>query len=785
MKIKQSLHTLHIALLSCLMLSVIACQTNEHKQQEPSLKRLTNQPMALIPMPNEIAIYEGQTPLFPRFCVNNMPDSLTSGFKLFKKNYSLQVYKWRRVYKKFFTGIPHLKDTCLNITFLRDSTQAPEGYHLALRDDIKIKYKTSKGAFYALRTLEQLVEHEMIDGVNGYFHLPWMDIQDAPRFSYRGAHLDVVRHFIPLEDVRKFIDVLSYYKLNKFHFHLTDDQGWRMEIKRYPKLQTIASKRRETLIGKPGPNARYDHKPHGGYYTQAALKQLVEYAATRGVEIIPEIELPGHSRALLAAYPELSCSGKRLPVATRWGVFDQVLCPTPKTLEFLKGVLDEVTQVFPSRYVHIGGDECPTKSWEESSFCRALMKEKGMKDPREIEGYFVHEIADYLQQKGKTVIGWDEILDSPIPQDAIIMAWRGVNRGIIAAKKGHRTIMTPGEYCYLDHYQSLSDSEPLAIGGYTSLAKTYSFDPAPDSLSPDVRRMFIGLQGNIWTEYLKDLDAVSYMAFPRIIALAEVGWTEKENKDYSHFVQSIVDHLSHLRKAGMHYSEAFKVPTYTTENKQSYTYVSLHSPFKLGRLKYWANRETSERLGEVYQAPIVITDSMYIKVKYFPTDRNASQEYKLVCAEHAATGLHLELDTKPDLSHKNSDADYLLNGIVGKTGRWRYNQEWLEFGPEGCSGTIDMLDTLPHRQILWHFGYEPKRNVWPPGQVHVSVGIDKNALQSVEPLSIKKKRSGKEMIYTLTLPDQPFRYLHIQALPKKVNQRTPRLLCGEIEVGWH
>ncbi len=771
-----------IIIVLCIF-AIYSCKEVKPKEEGP--KRIADRELSLIPKPNSIKLYEGKTPLFPKLCVNNLPDSLLPGFNIFKENYNIQVFKWKRIYKKFFEQIPNIKDTCLVISFVQDTSLPKEAYRLHLRNDIELKYGSAKAAFYALRTLEQLVEYDMTDGLYGYFYLPWMDIDDAPRFPYRGAHLDVVRHFIPMEDIRRFVDMMSYYKLNKFHLHLTDDQGWRMEIKRYPKLQSVASRRKETLIGKLGKPERYDHSPHGGFYTQESLRQLVQYAADRQIEIIPEIEMPGHSRALLAAYPELSCSGKKFPVATKWGVFNPVLCPKPETFEFLQNVLDEVIDVFPSKYIHIGGDECPVTSWVNSPFCKDLMKQDSMQDPREIEGYFIGKIAQYLKKKGKTIIGWDEILDSPVPPDATVMAWRGVDRGIIAAKMGHRTIMTPGKYCYLDHYQSLSENEPLAIGGYTPLEKVYFFDPAPDSLTPSIIEKIIGLQANIWTEYLKDMDAVSYMAFPRLLAIAEVAWTEKENKDYSQFVQSVVRHLPHLRLKRMLYSEAFKVPSYTTKNDKSYTYISLHSPFKTGRLKYWANRENSERLGEVYTAPVVLTDSMYVKVKYFSTDRNASVEYRLDFAEHAATGNHLILKTQPDLSEKNSDADYLLNGIVGKPGKWRYNQEWLEFGEEGFDGTIDMGDTLSHQRIFWHFAYEPRRRVYPPSKIMISIGNDTIHLRPLANITMKKLRKDRQIIYELRLPDIPYRFIHLEALPAKSGSSPGRLLVGEIEIDWH
>ncbi|HEX5113499.1 MAG TPA: beta-N-acetylhexosaminidase, partial [Saprospiraceae bacterium] len=332
---------------------------------------------------------------------------------------------------------------------------AKEDYTLHISTvGIIINASNEAGVFYALQTLRQIMRMDAMpdaDGVIRSWNLPAVDIVDKPAFSYRGMHLDVCRHIFPVEFVKKYVDLLSYYKMNRFHWHLTDDQGWRIEIKQYPKLQEIAAWRAQTLVGKYGAKEpQYDGQRYGGYYTQTEIKEVVQYAKDRGVMVIPEIEMPGHALAALTAYPELSCTGGPFKVAETWGVFNDVFCPTEETFTFLENVLKEVITLFPAPYIHIGGDECPKKRWKESAYCQALMQKEGLKDAMELQSYFVYRIEAYLNSKGKSVIGWDEILEGGIAPNATIMSWRGIEGGIAAAKAGHDAIMTPGNYCYFD-----------------------------------------------------------------------------------------------------------------------------------------------------------------------------------------------------------------------------------------------------------------------------------------------------------------------------------------------
>ncbi len=440
-----------------------------------------------------------------------------------------------------------------------------EGYNLKVNaNGIIITASTDQGVFYAFQTLRQMMRMDALPdakGVQRNWEIPAVEITDYPQFAYRGLHLDVCRHFMPLDFVKKYIELLAFYKMNRFHWHLTDDQGWRIEIRQYPKLQEIAAWRDETLIGhyRETPD-RYDGTRHGGYYTQEEIREVVAYAAGLGVTIIPEIEMPGHALAALSAYPELACTPGPFKSATTWGVFDDVMCPNEETFTFLQNVLDEVMALFPSPYIHIGGDECPKTRWKESDFCQELMESEGLKDEHELQSYFIQRIEKYVNSKGRSIIGWDEILEGGLAPNATVMSWRGVSGGIEAAKAGHDVIMTPGTHCYFDHYQADPAFEPLAIGGLTTLEKVYSFNPVPSKLTSKEAKHILGAQANLWTEYIDSPAKAEYMAYPRAIALAEALWTPASRKDWKGFVQRLDQHLERLDGMKVNYAKRLKVP---------------------------------------------------------------------------------------------------------------------------------------------------------------------------------------------------------------------------------
>lgn len=428
----------------------------------------------------------------------------------------------------------------LLFVLLADSTLGKEGYRLAI-DDTGVKVEASAGAglFYGMQSLIQLIP--ATDPLN----LSHVAITDMPRFSYRGLHLDVGRHFMPVRFVKKYIDLMSHFKLNTFHWHLTEDQGWRIEIKKYPRLQEIAAYRNATVIGRATTRTRhepheYDSARHGGFYTQEEIKDVVAYAADRYITVIPEIEMPGHALAALAAYPALGCTGGPYEVATTWGIFNDVFCAGKETtFQFLEGVLDEVIPLFPGKYIHIGGDECFKDNWKKCPHCQKRIKSEKLKDEHELQSYFIQRIEKYINAKGKAIIGWDEILEGGLAPNATVMSWRGEEGGIAAAQQGHNVIMTPSTWLYLDYMQDSSASEPLAVRVLVDVKTVYGYDPVPAAFTQQQARRVLGVQANTWTEYMKSGDHVEYMVYPRAIALAEVAWSRKEDRNYDNFLHRL------------------------------------------------------------------------------------------------------------------------------------------------------------------------------------------------------------------------------------------------------
>ncbi|MCD0468703.1 beta-N-acetylhexosaminidase [Flavobacterium sp. JAS] len=431
-----------------------------------------------------------------------------------------------------------------------------EGYRFKSdKNGVEINGNSPMGTFYGMQTLIQLLPVEKSNSLA----IAAVAIKDQPRFAYRGAMLDVGRHFFSVEFVKKYIDYLALHKMNYFHWHLTEDQGWRIEIKKYPKLTEIGSKRNGSIIGSyPGKGS--DNTPEGGFYTQEEVKDIVKYASDRFITVIPEIEMPGHSSAAIAAYPQLSCfpeektnlpdnmisdkskqemaKGRNKIVQETWGVHTDVFVPSEYTFKFLEDVLDEVIALFPSKYIHVGGDESPKDAWKRSAFCQQMIKDKNLKDEHGLQSYFIQRMEKYINKKGRTLIGWDEILEGGLAPNAIVMSWRGEEGGIAAAKENHQVIMTPGSHVYLDHSQTKNEKE-VTIGGYLPIETVYSYEPIPKELNEQQAKYVLGAQGNVWTEYMANPAKVEYMIFPRLSALSEVLWSSKESKNWTEFQTKI------------------------------------------------------------------------------------------------------------------------------------------------------------------------------------------------------------------------------------------------------
>ncbi len=488
----------------------------------------------------------------------------------FLNNYLQEFYNIKLEITKIATGTP-------SIILNYDRLDKGEGaYNLNVNGkEIYIGGDNESGVFYGVQSLIQLlpVPVPMQKTTITTLRIPFVSITDYPRFAYRGLMLDVGRHFFPVEFVKKYIDYLALHKMNYFHWHLTDDQGWRIEIKKYPRLTEVGAWRNGTVIGHY-PGKGNDNKRHGGYYTQDDVKEIVRYAAERYITVVPEIEMPGHAMAAIAAYPELSCfpeeptinyfskrstwagdsTGKQ--VMQSWGVYSDVFVPSENTFKFLQDVVDEVVELFPSKYFHVGGDECPKDNWKRSAFCQQLMKEKGLKDEHELQSYFVQRMEKYINSKGKTIIGWDEILEGGLAPNATVMSWRGEKGGIEAAKQKHNVIMTPSTYVYLDYAQTKNE-DSLVIGGYLPLEKVYNYEPYSKELTAEQAKYITGVQANLWTEYIKYPTKVEYMIFPRVSALSEIQWSQRQKKNWLDFKKRMQTQFKRYDLWKAHYSKAY------------------------------------------------------------------------------------------------------------------------------------------------------------------------------------------------------------------------------------
>lgn len=492
---------------------------------------------ALIPLPNNIEwsdsffILSESTSVF----IETENKSLRNTIELFQKNIIDSIgFELKRATNQ---------NTENQVRFIIQNNNSvhQESYELLIGDStIDIVAPTPTGLFYGCQTFLQLLKTAKRE--NNHYLIPQCKIIDEPRFQWRGMHLDVSRHFFSVKFIKKQIDQMARLKMNIFHWHLTDDQGWRIEIKSFPKLTEISSKRKDS-----------DGTIYGGYYTQDDIIEIINYAQERQVTIVPEIEMPGHTLALLAAYPELSCANGEFNVPSHWGIFDDIFCAgNERTFKFLETVLKEIIDLFPSKYIHIGGDEAPKTRWKNCPLCQKKIQDEKLKDENELQSYFIKRIQQFLIKHNRRLIGWDEILEGGLASDAVVMSWRGMDGGIKAAKSRHDVIMSPTTHCYFDYYQA-KENEPKAIGGFLPLEIVYEFDPIPQELTQNDAEYILGGQANIWTEYMHDEKDVEYMIYPRLFAMAEVLWTNKTNLSYDHFIDRLKNNIPHLDNLKINY----------------------------------------------------------------------------------------------------------------------------------------------------------------------------------------------------------------------------------------
>ncbi len=577
-----------------------------------------------------------------------------------------------------------------DLFFERMANAPSDFYSIRIDKNITISYSTEASLFYAITSLKRLIK-----GEEGSYSLPKCQLTDQSKFQWRGMHLDVSRHFFTVDEVKQYIDWLARYKFNRFHWHLTDDQGWRIEIKQYPKLTEIGSLRKQTLENHASSQPeQYDGIPHKGFYTQKEIKEIVKYAADRYIEVVPEIEMPGHARAALAAYPEYSCDGKQLPVAEKWGVFDKVFCSKDETIHFLQNILDEVVELFPGDYIHIGGDEAPKTSWKKCERCQAQMTKHNLKSEEELQSFFITKMDEYLMAKGKRLIGWDEILEGGLSPNATVMSWRGTKGGIEAAEQDHFVVMTPGSHCYFDHYQSDRNTEPLAIGGYTPLEKVYAYNPIPDELANDKKGLILGAQANVWTEYMPDFEQVQYMILPRMVALSEVLWGT--TTDYSDFLQRLKTHeLPYFDYNGIPYSNAAFYMKSKLESTPAGIKVTFYS--------------ADESIAIVGSDPIGIgveriSESEFIfRPTAIPTTNSVSasaingniiDDLEISILQHNTLGKEWSISPGPSPYYSGNGAFTLTDGIRGRK-PWN-GKEWLGFN----EGVVELELNLETKKKL-------------------------------------------------------------------------------------
>ncbi|MBL7739346.1 MAG: family 20 glycosylhydrolase [Chitinophagaceae bacterium] len=711
------------------------------------------QPATIIPRPVEVKPGTGSFSLSAStvIIVTNGVDDNSANFL---NSYLKMYYGWSL--RKIKTAAANY----IRLTTLQTLLPGKEGaYSLTVEPgSISIQGQTASGTFYGMQTLIQLFP---VEKTNSKLPVPSLMINDEPRFAYRGMHLDVSRHFFPVAFIKKYIDYLAVHKINTFHWHLTEDQGWRIEIKKYPKLTSVGAWRNGTIIGRY-PGTGNDNKRYGGFYTQAEIKEVVKYAKDRFIDVVPEIEMPGHSSAAIAAYPWLSCfpskptpipgnmissksadeqkKGRIKLVQETWGVFDDVFCAgNESTFQFLQNVIDEVIPLFPSKYFHVGGDECPKTHWKTCPKCQQRMKELGLKDEHELQSYFIQRIEKYLNRKGKTLIGWDEILEGGLAPNAIVMSWRGEQGGIDAAKQKHKVIMTPGNPVYFDHTQSLNE-DSVTIGGYNPIEKVYAYEPIPAELDAEEGKYIMGAQANLWTEYIKNTRKVEYMVFPRMAALSEVLWSKKENRDLADFEKRLLQQFKRYELWKANYSLTFfdlkaaitpdtvshgvlltvnsKIPG---ENILFHNYPAMDSNCIDSR-----QRSATDTVCYVCLEKTPYTKRINCSGVYGYTLVGKNLNTSLVIQKfqlNKATGKPITIATEPSRNYPGDGAFTLVNGVQNEKGLAR-SREFLGWSGDDLEAVIDLGVSQFIGSVVIHSLSSGGSWIYPPESAEIFISQD-------------------------------------------------------------
>ena len=707
----------------------------------------------IVPMPVEVKMGKGI------FSLDKTTVIVLEGSNLEKSATILNDYLQKQFAYKLNVQKKSANSNSIRINYERMDKESAGAYNLTVdKNGISIAGDNEAGVFYGIQTLMQLLpggnNSQSPVGkqrtTNNKLTIPQLSIKDYPRFPYRGMHLDVSRHFFPVSFIKKYIDYLAAYKFNTFHWHLTDDQGWRIEIKKYPGLTKIGSKRNGTIIGRY-PGKGNDNIPYGGFYTQADIKEVLAYAKERYIDVIPEIEMPGHGSAAIAAYPWLSCfpaeptaipakmisqksieeqkNGKIKLVQETWGVFDDVFCAgKDSTFMFLENVIDEVIKLFPSKYFHLGADECPKTHWQKCPYCQKRMKDNNLKDEHELQSWFVQRIEKYLNSKGKTMIGWDEILEGGLAPNAVVMSWRGEAGGIEAAKQKHDVIMTPGNPLYFDHSQS-SNEDSVTIGGYNPIENVYAYDPVPKELTTEQGKYILGAQANVWTEYIGNTKKVEYMIFPRMAALSEVLWTPKDKKDWKGFERRLPSVFERLDREKINYSGAYfdlKATVLPTEDFDGVLW-KLESNYNRAKINYsWG---VSSHAPD-YNQPIKITETQsYGATLYLPIETEKiskfSDSFRTLSTVtqkfyfNKATGKKITIVNPPSKSYPGNGAFTLVDGVQNEKGMAK-SSEFLGFNGTDLDVTIDLGKEMKVSKVTLHVLKQTGSWIYLPKQVEVT-----------------------------------------------------------------
>jgi hexosaminidase len=609
-------------------------------------------------------------------------------------------------------------------------TLGPEGYTLSVQPaQVVLAANKPQGLYLATQTIRQLLPAQRTAGAS----LPAVEVADKPRYQWRGMHLDVSRHFFPVEFVKQYIDYLALHKMNTFHWHLTDDQGWRIEIKKYPKLTSVGGYREGTLIGHYGEKVpRYDNVRYGGFYTQEQIKEVVKYAQDRYITVVPEIEMPGHALAALTAYPELSCTGGPFKVGQTWGVFDDIFCAgNDQTFAFLQDVLTEVMPLFPSKIVHIGGDEAPKTRWKTCPKCQARIKAEHLKDEHELQSYFVQRMEKFVNSKGKTIMGWDEILEGGLAPNAAVMSWRGMEGGVAAAKQKHQVVMTPGEFVYFDHAQGEAALEPLNIGGYLPLAKVYSFEPTPPELTTDERKYILGAQANLWTEYIPTTQQVEYMVLPRMSALAEVLWTPASQKNWESFKVRMQPQYQRFAAMGANYAKsAFNVrQQFVPDTTKGGDVVSLLLDATGPQITYTLDGTAPSPTSTAYNGPFTLATSAVVKAASFENGQPAGKVTTTDLVAHKALAAPTRLASAPNKNYLAQGPLSLVDGLKGSLSHT--DGRWLGFLGSDLVATIDLKKATEVSGMRSTFLQKPEDKIMLPSTVEVAVSNDGRSYKTV------------------------------------------------------